>query len=98
MGSGGCGPCHGAYGGAGATHAHQFASIAGINTVIIGGSGIGFAIPSNIARNVGEQLQSKGKVSRAWIGVSLQPLTQDLAKSLGKKDTHGALVASVSTG
>jgi serine protease Do len=69
--------------------------VLGINTVIIGGSGIGFAIPSNIARSVGEQLQTKGKVSRAWIGVSFQPLTSDLAKSLGKSDTHGALVASV---
>jgi Do/DeqQ family serine protease len=69
--------------------------VLGINTVIIGGSGIGFAIPSNIARSVGEQLQTKGKVSRAWIGVSFQPLTQELAKSLGKSDTHGALVASV---
>jgi serine protease Do len=69
--------------------------VLGINTVIIGGSGIGFAIPSSIARSVGEQLQTKGKVSRAWIGVSFQPLTQDLAKSLGKPDTHGALVASV---
>ena len=67
----------------------------GINTVIIGGSGIGFAIPSSIARSVGEQLQAKGKVSRAWIGVSFQELTSDLAKSLGKPDTHGALVASV---
>jgi serine protease Do len=69
--------------------------VLGINTVIIGGSGIGFAIPSNLARNVGEQLQSKGRVSRAWIGVSLQPITQDLAKSLGRPDTHGALIASV---
>jgi serine protease Do len=69
--------------------------VLGINTVIIGGSGIGFAIPSSIARSVGEQLQTKGKVSRAWIGVSFQPLTSELAKSLGKPDTHGALVASV---
>jgi len=69
--------------------------VLGINTVIIGGSGIGFAIPSSIARSVGEQLQTKGKVSRAWIGVAFQPLTQDLAKSLGMPDTHGALVASV---
>lgn len=69
--------------------------VLGINTVIIGGSGIGFAIPSSIARSVGEQLQTKGKVSRAWIGVAFQPLTNELAKSLGKPDTHGALVASV---
>jgi Do/DeqQ family serine protease len=69
--------------------------VLGINTVIIGGSGIGFAIPSSIARSVGEQLQTKGKVSRAWIGVSFQPLSSEIAASLGKKDTHGALVASV---
>ncbi len=69
--------------------------VLGINTVIIGGSGIGFAIPSDIARTVGEQLQTKGKVSRAWIGVAFQALTQDIASSLGKQDTHGALVASV---
>jgi serine protease Do len=69
--------------------------VLGINTVIIGGSGIGFAIPSSIARGVGEQLLDKGKVSRAYIGVSFQELTHDLAQSLGKSDTHGALVASV---
>jgi serine protease Do len=70
--------------------------VLGINTVIIGGSGIGFAIPSSIARDVGEQLLDKGKVSRAYIGVTFQELTQELAQSLGKADTHGALVASVS--
>ncbi|HKU39786.1 MAG TPA: trypsin-like peptidase domain-containing protein [Polyangiales bacterium] len=70
-------------------------AVLGINTVIIGGSGIGFAIPSNIARSVAEQLSTKGKVSRAWIGVSLQPMTQELAKSLGRADSRGALVASV---
>ncbi|HEX4351953.1 MAG TPA: trypsin-like peptidase domain-containing protein, partial [Polyangiales bacterium] len=69
--------------------------VLGINTVIIGGSGIGFAIPSNLARNVGEQLLASGKVRRAWLGVSFQELSQDLAKTLGKDDTHGALVSSV---
>jgi len=70
-------------------------NVLGINTMIIGGSGIGFAIPANIARNVGEQLLSQGKVRRAWLGVGFQELTPDIAKSLGKEDTHGALVAGV---
>ena len=70
-------------------------NVLGINTMIIGGSGIGFAIPSNLARSVGEQLLSSGKVKRAWLGVSFQELTPELAKSLGKGDTHGALVADV---
>jgi serine protease Do len=69
--------------------------VLGINTVIIGGSGIGFAIPSNLARGVGEQLLANGKVRRAWLGVSFQELSVDLAHNLGKDDTHGALVASV---
>jgi len=70
-------------------------NVLGINTMIIGGSGIGFAIPANLARNVGEQLLTQGKVRRAWLGVGFQELTPDLAKSLGKSDTHGALVAGV---
>jgi len=70
-------------------------NVVGINTMIIGGSGIGFAIPSNLARSVGEQLLTNGKVKRAWLGVSFQELTPELAKSLGKTDTHGALVADV---
>ena len=69
--------------------------VVGINTMIIGGSGIGFAIPSNLARNVAEQLLANGKVRRAWLGVSFQELTPELAKGLGKNDTHGALVADV---
>jgi Do/DeqQ family serine protease len=69
--------------------------VLGINTMIIGGSGIGFAIPSTLARQVGEQLLAQGKVRRAWLGVAFQELTSDLAKSLGKSDTHGALVSSV---
>jgi Do/DeqQ family serine protease len=70
-------------------------SVLGINTMIINGSGIGFAIPANLARNVAEQLLANGKVRRAWLGVSFQELTPDLAKSLGKPDTHGALVSGV---
>jgi Do/DeqQ family serine protease len=71
-------------------------NVLGINTMIIGGSGIGFAIPANLARQVGDQLLTQGKVRRAWLGVGFQELTPELAKSLGKNDTHGALVAGVS--
>jgi serine protease Do len=69
--------------------------VVGINTMIIGGSGIGFAIPSNLVRTVADQLLANGKVRRAWLGVSFQELTPELAKGLGKNDTHGALVADV---
>jgi serine protease Do len=70
-------------------------NVLGINTMIVPGSGIGFAIPASIARSVGEQLLATGKVRRAWLGVGFQELTPELAKSLGKPDTHGALVANV---
>lgn len=71
--------------------------VLGINTMIIGrGSGIGFAIPSNLARSVGEQLAESGAVKRAWIGVAFQELTPELASSLGASATRGALVSSVS--
>ena len=71
-------------------------SLIGINTAIYGkAQGIGFAIPSNLARSVAEQLLANGKVRRAWLGVSFQELTPELAKGLGKNDTHGALVADV---
>jgi serine protease Do len=71
--------------------------VVGINTAIVrGGSGIGFAIPSNLARRVASELRSNGKVTRGWLGVSLQPLTSDLATSFGVKDGKGALVSDVS--
>ena len=71
--------------------------IVGINTAIVrGGSGIGFAIPSNMAKRVASELRTTGKVTRGWLGVSLQPLTSDLATSFGVKDAKGALVADVS--
>jgi S1-C subfamily serine protease len=70
--------------------------VLGINTMIIGrGAGIGFAIPANLARSVGQQLLDTGAVKRAWLGVSFQELSPELAENLGKHDTHGALVASV---
>jgi len=71
--------------------------VVGINTAIVrGGSGIGFAIPSNLAKRVASELRATGKVTRGWLGVSLQPLTPDLAASFGVKDARGALVADVS--
>jgi serine protease Do len=70
--------------------------IVGINTAIVaGGSGIGFAIPSNMAKRIYTELLAKGKVARGWLGVSIQPLTPDLAKSFGAKDTKGVLVSDV---
>ena len=71
----------------------------GINTAIFtqsgGYMGIGFAIPSNMAKSVMNSLIKHGKVVRGWIGVSIQEVTQDLAKEFGTTDTKGALVADV---
>ncbi|HEY3066343.1 MAG TPA: Do family serine endopeptidase [Methylomirabilota bacterium] len=70
--------------------------VIGINTAIVaGGNGVGFAVPSNLARDVYTQLVATGKVSRGWLGVSIQPLTPALAKSFGAKDGKGVLVAEV---
>ena len=70
--------------------------VVGINTAIVrGGSGIGFAIPSNMAKRVASELRTSGKVTRGWLGVSLQPLTPELATSFGVKESKGALVADV---
>jgi Do/DeqQ family serine protease len=70
--------------------------VVGINTAIVAaGQGIGFAIPANMVKRVISQLIDRGKVTRGWIGVSVQPLTPELAQSLGVKDTHGAVVARV---
>jgi serine protease Do len=70
--------------------------VIGINTAIIaGGSGIGFAIPSNLARKIYTELVAKGKVTRGWLGVSIQPLTPELAKSFGAKEPRGVLISDV---
>jgi len=70
--------------------------VIGINTAIVaGGSGIGFAIPSNMARKIYTELQTKGRVTRGWLGVSIQPLTPELASSFGAKDAKGVLVSDV---
>ncbi len=73
--------------------------VIGINTAIYspnGGSvGIGFAIPSNLAKTVIEQLREHGKVSRGWLGVQIQEVSPAIAKNLGLPNDHGALVADV---
>src|ERR671919_782241 len=70
--------------------------VVGINTAIVaGGSGIGFSIPSNMARKIHTELLTKGRVSRGWLGVSIQPLTSELANSFGAKDTKGVLISDV---
>ena len=76
--------------------------VIGINTAIFsqsGGSiGIGFAIPINMVKRVVDQLVDKGKVVRGWVGVSLQPLSPELAESLGVPDKQGAVVGSTMAG
>ncbi len=73
--------------------------VIGVNTAIFspnGGSvGIGFAIPSDMAKSVVTDLRQYGKVERGWFGVQIQTVTEDLAKGLGLKEPKGALVASV---
>jgi serine protease Do len=71
--------------------------VMGVNTAIYspsGGSvGIAFAIPASTVKSVVAQLQDKGSVSRGWIGVQIQPVTPEIAESLGLKKAEGALVA-----
>jgi serine protease Do len=71
--------------------------VMGVNTAIYspsGGSvGIAFSIPASTVKNVVAQLKDKGSVSRGWIGVQIQPVTPDIADSLGLKKAEGALVA-----
>jgi len=73
--------------------------VIGINSAIIAsGQGIGFAVPSNMAKTIIPQLREKGKVVRGWVGVSVQTITPEIAKALGLKDTNGALVGEVVPG
>ncbi|MEP9371766.1 DegQ family serine endoprotease [Mesorhizobium sp. KR1-2] len=76
--------------------------VVGINTAIIspsGGSiGIGFSIPSELAAGVVQQLAEYGETRRGWLGVRIQPVTDEIAESLGMKSAKGALVAGVIKG
>ncbi len=70
--------------------------VIGINTAIVaGGAGIGFAVPSNLAKALVPQLEKNGSVTRGFIGIGLQKLTPQLAKALGTPTAQGALVTSV---
>jgi serine protease Do len=70
--------------------------VIGINTAIVsGGQGIGFAIPVNMAKQIVQQLRDEGKVTRGWLGVVVQPLSEELAQSFGLDRPHGALVSEV---
>ncbi len=90
---------HGNSGGALVNVAGQ---LIGINSQILspsdGNIGLGFAIPSNMAKNVMDQLVKNGVVHRAMLGVHIQGISQDMATAMNLPSTHGALVASVDEG
>lgn len=77
-------------------------TVLGVNTAIYspngGNVGIGFAIPSSMAKPVIDQLMATGRVNRGWLGVQIQTVTEDIADSVGLADQTGALVASVIDG
>ncbi|MCF8067824.1 MAG: DegQ family serine endoprotease [Desulfobacterales bacterium] len=73
--------------------------VIGINTAIVAsGQGIGFAIPINMASNIIEQLKDNGEVTRGWLGVAIQNLTDELAEYYGVEDKKGVLVTEVFPG
>lgn len=73
--------------------------VIGINTAITStGQGIGFAIPSSMVKTIVTQLQDKGKVTRGWIGVSVQMITPEIAQSFGLKEPKGALIGDLVPG
>jgi len=73
--------------------------VVGINSAILsrtgGNVGIGFSIPVNMAKRIYTELAAKGKVTRGWLGVSIQPLTPELAKGFGLKEPSGVLISDV---
>jgi serine protease Do len=73
--------------------------VVGINSAILsrsgGNVGIGFSIPVNMAKQIYTELAAKGKVTRGWLGVSIQPLTPELSNSFGIKDVKGVLISDV---
>ena len=77
-------------------------NVVGINTAIFsqsGGSvGIGFAVSSNLAKQVTDQLKQYGRTKRGWLGVLIQEITEEIAETLGMKTARGALVSSATQG
>jgi serine protease Do len=76
--------------------------VVGINTAISsrsgGSEGVGFAIPVGLAKSVLDQLRANGHVERGWLGVGIQEVTPELARSFDLRDASGALVASIAPG
>jgi len=73
--------------------------VVGINTAIVaGGQGIGFAIPVNLAKNIIVQLKSTGEVTRGWLGVGIQDISEEVAEYYGIKEKKGVLVTEVFPG
>jgi len=77
--------------------------VIGINTLIITGgerqsSGVGFSVPINVAKDILPQLREKGKVVRGWLGVTIEPMREDVAKTFKLEEARGALVTEVSPG
>ena len=73
--------------------------VVGVNTAIVAqGQGIGFAIPISMANNILPDLKSKGKVTRGWMGISVQDVTEDIARGLKLNQRSGALISEVFKG
>ncbi|HWW93807.1 MAG TPA: DegQ family serine endoprotease [Vicinamibacteria bacterium] len=77
--------------------------VVGINTLIITGgehqsSGVGFSVPINVAREILPQLRDKGKVTRGWLGIQIQSVDEDMAKSLKMKEGKGAIINQLTPG
>jgi serine protease Do len=74
--------------------------VVAINTMIItgggsGNAGVGFSVPINVAKEILAQLREKGKVTRGWMGVNIQAVSEDVAPTYGLKEAKGALISSV---
>ncbi len=77
--------------------------VVGINTLIVTGgaqasAGVGFSVPINVAKDILSQLRDKGKVTRGWMGVTIGPMSEDLAATYGLDEAKGALINSVNPG
>jgi serine protease Do len=78
--------------------------VIGINTMIVtdgvsrANAGVGFSVPINVAKGILDQLREKGRVDRGWMGVTIQAVTEDLAKTYGLEEARGAIVSSVTPG
>ncbi len=90
------------HGNSGGALVNMKGELIGINSQIVsvsdGNIGIGFAIPANMARHVMTDLRTTGKVTRAQLGVTVQPISPDMADALGLKETRGVLVSNVAPG